>query len=161
MQTPGADMRCGKVCVLEIVRPGMEDSESAKKQENTGIGPAGACRGESAFTRHESAATQFSCATAGRTKNQPAAVGNGHGPRSIVSGLLFTMNSATPTCRAVSRGKRAHDDTMTSRFASGSVLALADFREHLPRRAACKPDRFRHLRHVRAQKRVCRLFRAH
>jgi hypothetical protein len=26
--------------VLEIVRPGMEDSESAKKQENTGIGPA-------------------------------------------------------------------------------------------------------------------------
>src|SRR5262249_40320358 len=29
-----------EVCVLEIVRPGMEDSESAKKQENTGIGPA-------------------------------------------------------------------------------------------------------------------------
>src|SRR5215831_6097617 len=46
-------MRGGKeeVCVLEIVRPGMEDSESAKKQENTGIGPASACRGESAFTR--------------------------------------------------------------------------------------------------------------
>src|SRR5262249_5998956 len=39
------------VCVLEIVRPGMEDSESAEKQENTGIGPASACRGESAFTR--------------------------------------------------------------------------------------------------------------
>jgi hypothetical protein len=37
--------------VLEIVRPGMEDSESAKKQENAGIGPASACRGESAFTR--------------------------------------------------------------------------------------------------------------
>jgi hypothetical protein len=37
--------------VLEIVRPGMEDSESAEKQENTGIGPASACRGESAFTR--------------------------------------------------------------------------------------------------------------
>src|SRR5262245_52924077 len=53
----------------------MEASESAKKQENTGIGPASACRGESAFTRHESAATQLSCATAGRTKNQPAAVG--------------------------------------------------------------------------------------
>jgi hypothetical protein len=28
----------------------MEDSESAKKQENTGIGPASACCGESAFT---------------------------------------------------------------------------------------------------------------
>jgi hypothetical protein len=37
--------------VLEIVRPGMEESESAEKQENTGIGPASACRGESAFTR--------------------------------------------------------------------------------------------------------------
>jgi hypothetical protein len=46
-------MRRGKeeVCVLEIVRPGMEESESAEKQENTGIGPASACRGESAFTR--------------------------------------------------------------------------------------------------------------
>src|SRR6516162_4650866 len=46
-------MRRGKekVCVLEIVRPGMEDSESAKKQENTGIGPASACRGESAAGR--------------------------------------------------------------------------------------------------------------
>src|SRR5262245_7236880 len=41
--------RC--VCVLEIVRPGMEDPKSAEKQENTGIGPASACRGESAFTR--------------------------------------------------------------------------------------------------------------
>ena len=37
--------------MCEIVRPGMEDSESAEKQENTGIGPASACRGESAFTR--------------------------------------------------------------------------------------------------------------
>jgi hypothetical protein len=35
----------GGVCVLEIVRPGMEDSASAEKQENTGIGPASACRG--------------------------------------------------------------------------------------------------------------------
>ena len=35
----------GGVCVLEIVRPGMEESESAEKQENTGIGPASACRG--------------------------------------------------------------------------------------------------------------------
>src|SRR5262245_5689605 len=48
MQTPGAKTRRGKeeVCVLEIVRPGMEDSESAEKQENTGIGPASACRGK-------------------------------------------------------------------------------------------------------------------
>jgi hypothetical protein len=30
--------------VLEMVRPGMEDSESGEKQENTGIGPASACR---------------------------------------------------------------------------------------------------------------------
>jgi hypothetical protein len=53
IQTPGADMRRGneEVCVLEIVRPGMEDSESAEKQENTGIGPASACCGESVFTR--------------------------------------------------------------------------------------------------------------
>jgi len=38
MQTPGAETRRGneEVCVLEIVRPGMEDSESAEKQENTG-----------------------------------------------------------------------------------------------------------------------------
>ena len=40
-----------EVCVFEIVRPGMEDSESAEKQENTGIGPASACRGESAAGR--------------------------------------------------------------------------------------------------------------
>src|SRR5215472_10131611 len=53
MQTPGAQMRRGneEVCVFEIVRPGMEDSESAEKQENTGIGPTSACRGKSAFTR--------------------------------------------------------------------------------------------------------------
>src|SRR5262245_14833947 len=45
LQTPGADMRRGneEVCVLEIVRPGMEDSESAEKQENTGTGPTSAC----------------------------------------------------------------------------------------------------------------------
>src|SRR6516165_7290648 len=53
MKTPGAKMRRGneEVCVFEIVRPGMEDSESAEKQENTGIGPASACRGESAAGR--------------------------------------------------------------------------------------------------------------
>jgi hypothetical protein len=39
--SPGAETRRGneEVCVLAIVRPGMEDSESAEKQENTGIGP--------------------------------------------------------------------------------------------------------------------------
>jgi hypothetical protein len=49
MQNPGRKMRRGnaEVCVLEIVRPGMEESESAKKQENTGIGPASACREQS------------------------------------------------------------------------------------------------------------------
>src|SRR5262245_47091392 len=41
LQTPGAKTRRGneEVCVREIVRPGMEDSESVEKQENTGIGP--------------------------------------------------------------------------------------------------------------------------
>src|SRR5262245_59458871 len=47
----GNEEVCVCVCVLEIVRPGMEESESAEKQENTGIGPASACRGKSAFTR--------------------------------------------------------------------------------------------------------------
>src|SRR5262249_37594354 len=32
-------------------------------------------------------------------QNQPAAVGNDRRLRAIVSGLLFTMDSATPTCR--------------------------------------------------------------
>ena len=38
-KTPGAKCAAGRrrcVCVLEIMRPGMEDSESAEKQENTG-----------------------------------------------------------------------------------------------------------------------------
>src|SRR6516165_8204634 len=35
-------------------------------------------------------------------ENQPAAVRNDRGFRSPVSGLLFTGNAATPTCRAVS-----------------------------------------------------------
>src|SRR5262249_23951009 len=66
VQTPGANIRRGneEVCVLEIVRPGMEDSESEKKQENTGIGPASACRGESAFTRY---GTPNGCSAAPRT----------------------------------------------------------------------------------------------
>jgi len=34
-------------------------------------------------------------------KHQPAAVGNDRRLRSLVSGLLFTMDGATPTCRAV------------------------------------------------------------
>jgi hypothetical protein len=33
----------------------MEDSESAEKQENTGIGPASARRGKSAFTQKRAA----------------------------------------------------------------------------------------------------------
>jgi hypothetical protein len=42
-----------------------------------------------------------------RRKNQPAAVGNDRRFGFAVSGLLFTMNGATPTCRAVSaRGYR-------------------------------------------------------
>jgi hypothetical protein len=41
--------------VLEIVRPGDGRSESAEKQENTGIGPASACCGESAFTQKRAA----------------------------------------------------------------------------------------------------------
>src|SRR5262249_48775198 len=119
MQTLGANMRRGneEVCVLEIVRPGMEDSESAKKQENTGSDqPARAAAkapSRASFTRY---GTPNGClAQHPNVSRQPAAVGNGHGRRSIVSELLFTMNSATPTCRAVSRGKRAHNDTMTSR----------------------------------------------
>ena len=36
-----------------------------------------------------------------RTTQQPVAVGNDRRLRSIVSGLLFTMDGATPTCRAV------------------------------------------------------------
>jgi len=40
-------------------------------------------------------------------KNQPAAVGNDRRLRSIVSGSLFTMNGATPTCRAESAVRHA------------------------------------------------------
>src|SRR5262249_51467565 len=36
-------------------------------------------------------------------KHQPTDVGNNRRLRSIVSGLLFTMNAATPTCRAGAR----------------------------------------------------------
>jgi hypothetical protein len=42
-----------------------------------------------------------------RTRNQPAAAGNDRRLRFPVSGLLFTGNGATPTCRAV--GARAAD----------------------------------------------------
>jgi hypothetical protein len=37
----------------------MEDSESAEKQENTGIGPASACRGKSAFAGSSPAMTTW------------------------------------------------------------------------------------------------------
>src|SRR5262249_19094500 len=43
----------------------------------------------------------------GFVKNQPAAVGNDRPLRSIVPGLLFTMDGATSTCRAV--GARSAD----------------------------------------------------
>src|SRR5262249_24461197 len=39
-------------------------------------------------------------------KNQPAAVGNERRPHSLVSGLLFTMNGAPPTWRAVGARRR-------------------------------------------------------
>src|SRR6266566_1470376 len=77
----------------------------------------------------------------------------------VGSGAVRQRARVPPRGRA--GGKSSNYDTIKSRLASGSVLALADFREHLPCRAAREPDRFRHLRHVRAQKRVCRLFRAH
>src|SRR5215831_4219894 len=98
-------MRGGKekVCVLEIVRPGMEVSESAKKQENTGIGPASACRGESAFTRvfHAPKARLRASFTRYGTPNgclaqhpnvsrQPAAAGNDRPLGFLFPGLLFT-----------------------------------------------------------------------
>jgi hypothetical protein len=41
-------------------------------------------------------------------KHQPVAVGNDRRLRFIVSGLLFTMDGATPTCRAVSVCSAAH-----------------------------------------------------
>src|SRR5262245_63473706 len=41
-----------------------------------------------------------------RTKNQPAAVRKDRRRNSIVSGLLFTMNGATATCRARQRPSR-------------------------------------------------------
>jgi hypothetical protein len=141
--------------LFEIVRPGMEDSESAEKQENTGIGPASApnramstevvtsssCAGltrSSIFfagslyeerwiagsspamtARVSSPRRRGPMITAGgygsrlsprfreggpgrhrlgRAKHQPAAVRNDRGRSFIVSGLLFTMTFATPTC---------------------------------------------------------------
>src|SRR5262249_29967792 len=66
----------------------------------------------------ESAAIQHSCATAGRANNQPVAVGNERRLRSLVSGLLFTMNGATPTCRAVgARRRHPRQDALSARGA--------------------------------------------
>src|SRR5262249_32445943 len=48
-------------------------------------------------------------------KDQPAAVRDGCRGNFIVSGLLFTMKAATPTCRAVSRGESSNHDTIASR----------------------------------------------
>ena len=53
-----------------------------------------------------------------RAKHQPAAVGNERRLRSIVSGLLFTMNGATPTCRAVgARQRHPWQDALCAREA--------------------------------------------
>ena len=62
MQSPGAEnapRERGGVRVLEIARPGMEDSESAKKQENTGNGPASACRGKGGYRAERSVRTEL------------------------------------------------------------------------------------------------------
>src|SRR5262249_3920228 len=101
-----------------IVRPGREDSESAEKQENTGIGPASACPGSGAARNGVERCTAdpgspqigtvpglqrttSCCAGPGtRAKHQPGAVRNGRRGNFIVVGLLFTMAGATPTCRA-------------------------------------------------------------
>src|SRR5262249_50385733 len=52
---------------------------------------------------HKSAATQHLCATAWRAKHQPVGVGNERRLGFPVSGLLFTENAATATCRAFQR----------------------------------------------------------
>src|SRR5262249_58579045 len=61
--------------------------------------------------------------------NQPVAVGEDRQPRSIVSGLLFTMNSATPTCRAQARpvadGKQPLELADQRACASGSGCRAA------------------------------------
>src|SRR5262249_23708810 len=65
-----------------------------------------------------------------RTKHQPTAVGNGRRGHSIVSGLLFTMDSATPTCRAVSARQPGRTMCIRSRALGprvhvlGAMLAL-------------------------------------
>jgi len=71
---------------------------------------------------HESA-TQHSCATAGRAKNQPAGVGNDRRPRSIVQGLLFTMENATRACE---RRKRPSAHLFPARrFFGGGLYTVA------------------------------------
>src|SRR5262245_34624321 len=76
---------------------------------------------------HESAAIRHSCATARRAKYQPAAVGNDRRHRCIVSGLLFTMNAATPTCRAV--GARSADRTPRGAPPAFSLSFTGKYRE--------------------------------
>src|SRR5215831_4507424 len=55
-------------------------------------------------------------------RNQPAAVGNDRRLRSIVSGLFFTMDGATQTCRAVGCASAAHRRAV-SREARIDVMA--------------------------------------
>ncbi len=56
--------------------------------------------------QHEGAATHHSSVSAASREAPPAAVRNDRRRNSIVSGLLFTMNGATATCRAPQRPSR-------------------------------------------------------
>ena len=56
-----------------------------------------------------------------RAKDQPAAVRNGGRGKFIVSGLLFTMNGATPTCRA---GKGHMSPTMWHHPSSSPCVTI-------------------------------------
>jgi hypothetical protein len=56
-------------------------------------------------------------------KDQPAAAGNDRRPRSFVSGLLFTMDGATPTCWAVSR-RSAKDSVRAGGEGSASRVGV-------------------------------------
>src|SRR5262249_61874666 len=66
--------------------------------------------------------------------NQPAAVGSDRRPRSIVSGLFFTMDGATSTCRAVSArsADAARNGNGAARCARSHRAALA---QHVERDA--------------------------
>src|SRR5262249_51141191 len=84
--------------------------------------------------------------TTGTGQNQPAAVGNDWRLRSIASGLLFTMNSATPTCRAVSaRPGRAGGEAAGDSAAAGDLKLAPLFAARCRIRMAATADRSMHL----------------